>query len=91
MSGLARSLVSAPQIAPAETPLSVSYDRIYGWHRIGRRNDGNTRDYPEASNDRIERVALTLKNRFTSARTVRLNFAKGLPGTGRPREPGRAR
>lgn len=75
--------VSAHQIAPAETPLPVSYDRIYGWHRVGLRNDGNTRDYSEAGNDRIERVALTLKNGSTSARTVRLNFAKGLPETGR--------
>ncbi|MFH1923923.1 MAG: hypothetical protein ABIP48_29030 [Planctomycetota bacterium] len=74
--------VSVRQIAPAETPLSVSYDRIYGWHRVGLCNDGNTQDYSEASNDRIERVALTLKNPSTSASSVRLNFAKGLPETG---------
>ena len=74
--------VSARQIAPTATPLQVSYDRTFGWHRVGLRNDGNTAGYSETSNDRIERVALHIRNASPDARTVRLCFAKGLPGKG---------
>lgn len=74
--------ITARQIAPTVRPLEVTVDPAYGWHRIGLRNDGNTAGYSESSNDRIERVALTIENRGPRERAVRLNFAKGLPGKG---------
>ncbi|NQT17754.1 MAG: hypothetical protein HQ582_33670, partial [Planctomycetes bacterium] len=74
--------VTARQIVPMPRPLDVSYDRAFGWHQIRLRNDGNTAGYSQSSNDRIERVALAIENRSAHTRTVRLNFAKGLPGSG---------
>jgi len=75
-------VVKAAQTAPAPAALEVTYDRVLGWHRVDLRNDGNVADYAESSNGRIERVALTLENPSPAPRTVRLCFAKGLPGKG---------
>jgi len=74
--------VTARQIAPSPRPLDVSYDPAFGWRRIRLRNDGNTAGYSQSSNDRIERVALTIENQSASPRVVRLNFAKGLSDRG---------
>ncbi len=74
--------VSAVQIAPTKVPLDVTYDSALGWFQVALRNDGAARDYSQAGNDRIERVALTLENPSATPQTARLNFAKGLPGSG---------
>ena len=74
--------VTARQVVPTASPLRVSYDPTFGWHHIGLRNDGKAAGYSETGNDRIERVALSLTNRSPAERTVRLCFAKGLPGKG---------
>jgi len=72
-------MITAEQIAPAKAPIDVTYDRVLGWFRVDLRNDGSRGEYSESGNDRIERVALTISNPSTAARTVRMNFAKGLP------------
>ena len=78
----ASPLVTARQIAPAQVPLDVACDHTMGWHRIALRNDPPAQTYDESSNNRIERVKLFLNNSSATARTARLNFAKGRPGRG---------
>jgi hypothetical protein len=71
--------IRAEQMAPTRAPLDVTYDNVLGWFRVDLRNDVSRGEYTESGNDRIERVALTISNPATTARTVRLCFAKGLP------------
>ena len=68
--------VTAQQTVPIVKSLVVGYDRNLGWHHIDLRNDGNTADYSETSNKRIERVKLVFTNPSSKDKVVRLNFAK---------------
>jgi len=78
----ASPIIVAWQSALAQAPLEVAYNHTMGWHRVALRNDPPARTYDESSNHRIERVKLFLNNPSTTARTARLNFAKGRPSAG---------
>jgi len=69
--------VKATQVSPKSKELKVDYDLTHGWYQVDLRNDGKTKLYDESSNDRIERVLLTVKNETSEAKQVRFNFAKG--------------
>ncbi len=70
-------ILTAQQIVPTIHNINVTYDQAHGWHHIALRDDGNTADHSESSNDRIERVKLVFNNTSSINKTVRLNFAKG--------------
>lgn len=69
--------VTAEQTLPTNEKLNVKYNKDLGWHEVSLRNDGNTSDYSESSNNRIERVNLIFDNPSSTDKVVRLNFAKG--------------
>jgi hypothetical protein len=64
--------VTAWQTLPTRQTLTVSYERPYGWHKIGLRND----DASWPNNDRMERVTVNLTNPTSTPRVARLNFSK---------------
>lgn len=67
---------TAKQFAPVEADLQTTYDATHGWYRVALRNDvvGNNKD--PMNFDRMERVALSLKNDTDMPRTARLLFEK---------------
>ena len=67
--------ISASQVAPSARTLTASYDRTYGWYYVTLRNE-NGATYQESSNNRIERVTVTLTNPDSTPREARLNFGK---------------
>lgn len=66
--------VQATQLTPLHSPLSLSYEPVYGWYDIFLRNDGT-------GNQRIERVKMVVSNPDNKERSIRLNFHKRT-GTG---------
>ena len=71
--------VNAHQTAPRDAALEAVFDPVMGWHQIALRNDRPVKPGPDAQNNRIERVRLTLENTTDRSERVRLNFAKGRP------------
>ncbi len=63
--------VKAKQIAPSNKRLDVKYDMDHGWHQVKLRSDD------ASSNDRMERVEISVSNPSDFDRILRLNFAKG--------------
>ena len=70
-------VLKAIQTAPSTQNLDVKYDKDHGWHQVALRSDGNVADSPEKSNNRIERVMLSIDNPSSVDKVIRLNFAKG--------------
>ncbi len=68
--------VQASQTQPEAHDLEVVYQPGAGWHAIVLRNDGDTADYAESSNHRVERIRLRVENPAARPRPLRLNFTK---------------